>query len=310
MEDDFCKSARGVNSRSKLDRLTSAQALEGIITCGLALISFFTLTDRPETAKWLTQEERDLAIARVKSERVGTTVVLDKIDRKKLIRGIFSPVTLAVSTIFLLDNITVQGLAFFLPTIVRTIYPQNSVIFQQVRTAPPYLVGAFFTVLFPFLSWRFDRRQIFFIVSAPLMMCGYIMFLASTNPQVRYGATFLITSGAFSFGALCNAQVSANVVSDTARSGAIGMTVMFGNIGGLISTWAFLPFDGPNFHIGNGLNLATSSTILVLSVALLFWMKWDNKKRAGRDVDAELSGLDEKTIEDLDWKHPAHRWRD
>jgi hypothetical protein len=205
--------------------------VEGIITCGLALISFFTLTDRPETARWLSAEERDLAIARVKSERVGATTVLDKLDRKKLNRGIFSPVTLAVSTIFLLDNITVQGLAFFLPTIVRTIYPRNTVIFQQVRTAPPYLVGAFFTVLFPFLSWRFDRRQIFFIVSAPLMMCGYIMFLASENAHVRYGATFLITSGAFSFGALCNAQVSANVVSDTARSGAIGMNVMFGNIG-------------------------------------------------------------------------------
>ncbi|KIW01985.1 hypothetical protein, variant [Verruconis gallopava] len=283
--------------------------IEGIITCGISLIAFFTLTDRPATAKWLTEEERDLAIARVKSERVATTEVLDKIDRKKIMRGLLSPVTIAVSFIFLLNNITVQGLAFFLPTIVRTIYPKNTVIYQQVRTVPPYVVGAFFTVLFPFLSWRFDRRQIFFIMSAPLMMAGYIMFLASENPHVRYGATFLITSGAFSFGALCNAQVSANVVSDTARSGAIGMDVMFGNIGGLISTWAFLPFDGPNYPIGNGLNLATASTTLIVSILLLFWMKWDNKRREKRDVDAELEGLDQKTVQDLDWKHPAFRWR-
>ena len=82
--------------------------------------------------------------------------------------------------------------------------------------------------MFPFLSWRFDRRNIFLIVSAPLIMVGYIMFLASTDPQVRYGATFLITAGAFSFGALCNAQVSANVLSDTARASAIGTNVMFG----------------------------------------------------------------------------------
>jgi sugar phosphate permease len=117
-------------------------AVEGIITVAISLISFFTLTDRPETAKWLTQEERDLAIARVKSERVGQTEVLDKLDKKKLIRGLLSPVTVATSTIFLLDNITVQGLAFFLPTIVRTIYPRNTVVFQQVRTVPPYIVGA------------------------------------------------------------------------------------------------------------------------------------------------------------------------
>merc|ERR1712225_66154 len=84
-------------------------------------------------------------------------------------------------------------------------------------------------------------------------MVGYIMFLSSTDGQTRYGATFIIASGAYSFGALCNAQVAANVVSDTARSSAIATNVMFGNIGGLIATWSFLPFDGPNYHIGNGL---------------------------------------------------------
>jgi MFS family permease len=284
-------------------------AIEGIITCGLSLLAFFTLTDRPATARWLTQEEKDLAIARVKSERIGTTEVLDKLDVPKILRGIFSPVTISTAFIFLLDNITVQGLAFFAPTIVKTIYPHNSVVSQQLHTVPPYVVGAFFTVLFPFLSWRFDRRNIFFIMSAPLMMCGYIMFLASKNPHVRYGATFLIASGAFAFGALCNAQSAANVVSDTARSSAIGTTVMFGNIGGLISTWSFLPFDGPNYHIGNGLNLATSSTTLLVSILLLLWMIANNKQREHRDVDAELAGLDKKQIQDLDWRHPAFRWK-
>lgn len=152
-------------------------AIEGIITCLLALISFITLTDRPETARWLSQEEKDLAIARVKSERVGQNEVLDKLDKKKTVRGIFNPVVLATAFIFLLDNITVQGLAFFAPTIVRTIYPsaRYSVVSQQLHTVPPYIVGAFFTVLIPFISWRIDRRTILFIASAPLMMIGYIM---------------------------------------------------------------------------------------------------------------------------------------
>jgi MFS family permease len=284
-------------------------AIEGIITICLSVISFFTLTDRPATARWLSQEEKDLAIARVKSERVGTTEVLDKIDTPKILRGIFSPITLSTSFIFLLDNITVQGLAFFAPTIVKTIYPKNTVVYQQLKTVPPYIVGAFFTVAIPFASWRTDKRTIYFILSTPLMMIGYIMFLASDNPQVRYGATFIIASGAFAFGALTNAHVAANVISDTARSAAIGTNVMFGNIGGLISTWSFLPFDGPNYHIGNGLNLATSSTILVLSIALLFWMMLDNKQRKKVNVDAKLSELSTKQIQDLDWKNPSFHWK-
>ncbi|KAH6679985.1 major facilitator superfamily domain-containing protein [Plectosphaerella plurivora] len=283
-------------------------AIEGIITVILAVISFFTLTDRPETARWLSQEEKDLAIARVKSERIGTTQVLDTIDKSKLISGIVSPITLSTSLIFLLDNITVQGLAFFAPTIVRTIYPQFSTIQQQLYTVPPYAVGAFFTLAIPMLSYKMDRRQVFMIGCAPFMMLGYAIFLGTTNPQARYGATFIIASAAFSFGPITNAQVSANVLSDTARSSAIGTNVMFGNIGGLISTWSFLRWDGPNYPIGNGLNLATSGTILLLSTLTLLWMKRDNKKREARSVEEELTGLTEEQIQDLDWRHPAFRW--
>ncbi|BEJ16618.1 hypothetical protein CspHIS471_0600190 [Cutaneotrichosporon sp. HIS471] len=282
--------------------------IEGIITMGLAIISYFTLTDRPSTARWLTEEEKALAIARVKSENVGTTEVLEKMDTKKVMRGIFNPNTILTSVIFLFDNITVQGLAFFLPTIVATIYPKHTVIQKQLHTVPPYVVGAFFVVALPFLTWKTGRSLVFFVFSAPLMMVGYIMFLASTNPHVRYGATFLITSGAFVFGPLCNAQVATNVLSDTARSSAIGMNVMFGNVGGLISTWAFLPFDGPNYPIGNGLNLATSSMILILSLVLWGFLIYDNRRRDKVDVDAKLAGMTEEQISDLDWKHPGHRW--
>lgn len=198
--------ASGILSLDHFGSLTTWRmifGIEGVITIGLSLIAFFTLTDRPETARWLTAEEKELAIARVKSERVGTTMVLDKIDKKKLLLGIFNPVTLATSFIFLLDNITVQGLAFFAPTIVKTIYPHQSVVHQQLRTVPPYVVGAFATVLIPYISTKTDRRTIYFIASAPLMMIGYIMFLATDDASTRYGATFIIAVGAFSYGALC-----------------------------------------------------------------------------------------------------------
>lgn len=84
---------------------------------------------------------------------------------------------------------------------------------------------------------------------------------------------------------------------------------MLGNTGGLISTWAFLPFDAPNYHIGNGLNLATNAMIFLLSIAMLFFMFSSNKKREQRDVDAELAGKDLESIAEMDWTHPAFRWR-
>ena len=276
---------------------------------GLALIGFLTMTDRPETARWLSRAEKALAAKRVLSERVGTTEVLDKIDMKKTSRGILNPTTITTGFIFLLTNITVQGLGFFAPTIIKTIYPLDSLVSQQLHTVPPYVVGTVFTIGIPLLSWRYDNRNIFIMLSAPLVIVGYIMFLATTNPQVRYAATFLIASGAFANGALCNAQVSANVVSDTARSSAIGVNVMMGNIGGLIATWSFLPFDAPNYPIGNGLNLATSTTILITALVLMIWMRLDNKRREKVDAEAVLHGLSQKDVQDLDWRHPEFKWK-
>lgn len=83
---------------------------------------------------------------------------------------------------------------------------------------------------------------------------------------------------------------------------------MFGNIGGLIATWSFLPSDAPNYHTGNGLNLATSSVILITCAIVLLWMRHDNAKRARRSVEEELAGMSQSGVEDLDWKHPGFRW--
>lgn len=298
-----------LDSFAGLRRWRMIFAIEGIITIGLGVVALFTLTDRPETARWLSPEEKELSIARVKSERVGQTVVLDKMDTTKLKRGILNPVTLSTAFVFLLNNVTVQGLAFFLPTIVKSIFSSRTLVQQQLLTAPPYILGAFCMLPFPYMSWKLDRRQVFIILSAPLVMIGYCMFLASDTASVRYAATFLIAMSTYSNGAMCNAQVSANVVSDTARSAAIGTNVMMGNIGGLISSWAFLPWDGPDYHIGNGLNLATAGGILVVGILTNLWMNWDNRRRVGRNVEAELLGRTQQEIEDLDWKHPAFRWR-
>lgn len=285
--------------------------IEGIITVCLGLIAFATVTDSPITARWLTQEEKDLAIARIKSERIASTEVLDRFDRKKIIRGIFSPVTITIGFVFLLAGVISQGLSVFLPTIVKSIYPNTSAVSQQLHTVPPYVVGAFTALLLPYLSYKFNNRQVVLIVSAPTIIIGYAIFLGThtTDAYARYGATFLITAGIFVYGSMVNAQVSANVISDTVRAAAIGANTMLGNIGGLISMWSYLPFDAPDYRIGNGLNVATSTLIFVLSILLLLYMLADNKKRSKTDASTQLAGLSQLEIQDLEWKHPHFRWK-
>ena len=81
--------------------------IEGIITCGIAILTFFVLVDRPDTARFLTLQQRDLAVSRVKSERTAANELLDNLGSTKVQRGIFNPVVMTTAIIFLLDNVTV-----------------------------------------------------------------------------------------------------------------------------------------------------------------------------------------------------------
>ncbi|EXA33440.1 hypothetical protein FOVG_15503 [Fusarium oxysporum f. sp. pisi HDV247] len=283
-------------------------AIEGTVTCAVGVISLFTLTDRVETATWLSPEQKKLANARIMSERVGTTEIIDKFGTKRMLRGILNPVVLPTAVISFFNFITVHGLSFFLPTIVRTIFPQHSVQNQQLLTVPPNVLGTIMCMLFCYISWKLDKRGIFLIICAPFSMVGYSMFLATSNPHVRYAATFLPVCGIFALGAFPNAHVSANVISDTSRSSAVAFNVMLGNIGGLVSTWAFLPFDGPEYRIGNGLNLAAQSAIFLIGVCMYFAIERSNKRRSGVNVERELAGKTLSEIQDLEWRHPDFRW--
>lgn len=284
-------------------------AIEGIATSVVGIICFFALPDRPETALWLSPKEKELARSRLKSERIAVTELVDQFSWKKMRLGIFNPVVLPTAVLFLLDSITVHGVSFFLPTIVKTIFPHQTVANQQLLTVPPYVVGAISCAATSYVSWRVNRRSIFMIFCAPLTVVGYAMFLATTNPGVRYGATFLPFLGIFTYGALTNSHVAANVVSDTARSSAIATNVMLSNVGGLISTWAFVAKDSPNYHIGNGLNLAAQATMILIAAASYFWAKRDNRRREAVDVVAALEGKSMQEIQDMDWKHPGFRWK-
>ncbi|KAH8889240.1 Tna1 protein [Thozetella sp. PMI_491] len=282
--------------------------LEGVITVIVGVLVLIFLPDRPETARFLNDEEKKVAIARVESERVGGTFLLDQMSWKKLWKGVANPVTLSIAIVFLLETVTVQGLVFFAPTIVRTIFPQATVVQQQLLTVPPYVFGVLCTLSMSYASWKQNTRQIFIVANAPPIMAGYLIFLATRNWIARYVAMFLIASSAFTMAPLCHSQAAANVSSDSARNMSIAVTMFFGNIGSMISTWAFQSWDGPDYHIGNGLNFATSSTMMIVAIAILFWMNWDNRKRDTKRGCVGLEGLSQKQVEELEWKHPHFRW--
>lgn len=68
--------------------------VEGIISMGIGIISWFLVQDRPSACKWLTPEERELAEFRLVAENVGQYEAVDKMHSKAVWSGIFNVTTI------------------------------------------------------------------------------------------------------------------------------------------------------------------------------------------------------------------------
>ncbi|KAK4045895.1 hypothetical protein OIV83_006544, partial [Microbotryomycetes sp. JL201] len=287
---------------------------EGLITIGAGLIALFVLPNSPETCRWLTPEERKIATARLKAENVGALDLVDKIDKKVTRDALFNMTTLLNSFSFLFGNMVVQGLSFFLPSIISTMYPGLSLVERQLRTTPPFFVGAFFTVALPYLAGRMRLHGMWIVIFAPIWATGYAIFLGSNSVGVRYFACFLIAIGTFPTGALLSAWAAINTMSDTARVSTLGMISFIGNFGGLASTWTYIPklskpIPRESQIPGNVVNMLGG--IICCSLAAYLWwhqVRENKAKERGRD-DHLIEGKSAQEIAMLGQKHPGFRFQ-
>ncbi|KAM0789056.1 hypothetical protein ACM66B_003119 [Microbotryomycetes sp. NB124-2] len=281
---------------------------EGLITTLIGIVGYILLTDRPSVARWLTEEEKALAEARIKSENAGTTVALERMKGSAVRQGIFNINTALLAWQFLWVNVTVQGIAVFMPTIVRTLFPGRTVVHQQLLSAPPYVFGACVNIIVPLIASKTARRGYCMLATAPMAIIGFAIFLGSNNTNAKYAGAFLVTAGSFPFGALCTGATSANSSPDSARASAIGAVVMVGNIGGLISSWTFLAKDAPRFVPGNSINLTAGILVFLTTIVMLGYQMWENKQRDLGRRDHRLEGLSVDEQAYLGSRHPAFRY--
>lgn len=99
-----------------------------------------------------------------------------------------------------------------------------------------------------------------------------------------------------------------DLAPDASRAAGIGIVTFCLNIGGLISTWVYLPGDAPLYKTGHSVNIAMSILQVILHVATLAYMKWENRQRAAGKRDNRLKGLDETQEAMLGHKHPEYRY--
>ncbi|KAF7370479.1 MFS general substrate transporter [Mycena sanguinolenta] len=263
--------------------------VEGIITTGFGLLCFLIIPTDPQRTRMLNAEERAPCTRSLvwRSFNINTTFCL---------------------LCYLMANISFQGLSLFMPTVIATL-GNFTVVESQLRTVPPYLVGAVWAVITCYVSLRIKQRAGPIFVSAALMVVGYAIAVGTKNPHARYAACFFSIMGGSPIAPLELAWGTDNAAPDTIRAMTSAIITGFGALGAVIAVWTYLPTDAPNYHKGNSLNLGTTSAICLVTLIAAIYIRLENAKRNRGERDYRLEGKTEKELEELGYLHPHFHYQ-
>lgn len=282
--------------------------IEGIITTGFGLLCFLILPLDPQHTRMLNEEERALALARIDADQAVKTQGRREQATFKLVLRSFSFHTILCTVLYVMLNISFQGLSLFMPTVVATL-GHYTVVQSQLRTVPPYVVAAVWAVLCTYCSYRTRQRAVIILICGLFMVAGYAIAVGTKNSHARYAACFLTLAGASPGGPLVLTWGADNAAPDTVRAVATAIIPGVGALGSVIAVWTYLPTDAPNYHNGNSLNLSTSCGICVLTVIGFFYLRHENAKRDRGERDYRVHGKTPSEIEQLGYLHPNYRYQ-
>ena len=249
--------------------------IEGVVTFGVAVLGMFLLCDDPAETQWLTEEERALAVARIKRDTVESR------GRATVWAGFSQACSDPKLWLFvLMQNLHISACSFnnFFPTIVNSL-GFDSKITALLLTAPPYFVSGLLGIPFAWSSGKFNERTWHITAGLGLAVIGFVMSCASMNTAVRYTSTFLYATGAYSVGSVILGWVSATLSqTPEKKSVSYGIVNSFANLAYVYCAYLWPKSDSPRYLTGFASMVAFATASIICAWVMRFWLKATNKK--------------------------------
>ncbi|OZJ03566.1 hypothetical protein BZG36_03097 [Bifiguratus adelaidae] len=153
--------------------------IEGLPTVLLALVVFFCLPDRPETSKFITEEERTIANTRLNSQ--GLAEGPRNFHWPSLRHALTDYKNWMMACMYLGINLTLGSISGFLPTIIKTM--GYSSVNAQLYTVPPYAVALVYMTIVSNISDRLKIRGLFVFMNGMVAAIGFIILITVQQNQ-------------------------------------------------------------------------------------------------------------------------------
>lgn len=168
--------------------------IEGGFTCFAAILAFFFLLPFPEDAKFLTSQEKEWLLRRLRQDTAGGP--LDKkMGIKNSLKALGDWKVLITGMLYLSVCVTAYSISVFQPTILAT-FGWNG-IKANLLSAPVRVAAGIFSVAVGIWSDKSKRRGTFCIMGYSISIVGSFLVMLVTRYEVRYLGLYLAAVGIY-----------------------------------------------------------------------------------------------------------------
>lgn len=253
--------------------------IEGSLTIFVAIIAIFVLPDFPTTTRWLSPQERALALKRMEedagvgdqqeTEGHGNGFWLAIIDWKVW----WLALTLTSQTLALSFN------AYF-PTLTATLHYNTTV--SLLLVAPPWLFATIFTFLWARHSDKTQDRFWHMSISFAIGILGFIISIATMNVAARYVSMFLMAQS-YAGLVVLYAWISNSLSRPPSkRAAALAFINAFAQLGNVAGSYIFPTNWGPTYQFSYVICIATSLLAIAMGWVFRMHLTQLNKKLVGQ----------------------------
>ncbi|KAF9220039.1 MFS general substrate transporter [Gyrodon lividus] len=250
--------------------------LEGIATVVVAIVAFFVLVDFPDTAKFLTSEERAFLIWKKKFD--NSSVGEEEHFAARHVLAVFTDWQIWLHLLVYYSIIApLYGITLFLPTIIETFGYSTPI--SQLLTVPPYIVATITLLVFAQYSDKLKLRSPFIYACLVFLLIGYSINISKAPAGVKYFGTFFVVTGSYAAFPGVVAWLGNNLSGQYKRAVGMAFHIGIGNFSGAIAANIYRSQDSPRFILGHGLELMFVGIGLITVPILVLLYKRVNASR-------------------------------
>ncbi|KAG2338781.1 MFS general substrate transporter [Suillus weaverae] len=258
--------------------------IEGGITMFVAICAMFILPDFPHNTRWLTPEERALAISRLAKDGHGRVDVKERTSTQGLWDALSDWKVWGFVAAYIAQLLGQSFFAYF-PTLSATMGYNTTI--SLLLCAPPWVLSTIGSFALSRYSDKKQKRYIYFAASNAVTVLGFVISICTMNTAARYLSLFLmaqVNAGYMVFWGWVNNTFTGEPAKRAVAVALVNALAQAGNIAG---SYAWQSRWGPTYRYSYAVCIAALGVSTGICGGMHMHLKRLNEQNARKERDNE-----------------------